>query len=88
MGTAQKQIKEPPRIQARWRSKPNVRSLLAPINLKTDRRQFATNNSGILHIKINQCLHLALAIGGVHGFRTPLNNITNAIKLSALTTVP
>ena len=51
---------------------PQVGSILSTEHLQSGTSQSLFHQSGVLHIIINHCLHLFLALRGIHGFGSTL----------------
>ena len=71
-----------------WRLHPEIRCILATIYSQAEFLEFCSHEVGILHIVVDGCLYLFLALRGVDGFGSTLADIAGTIELGALAAVP
>ena len=88
VGAIEQVLKELPRTAAIRRTHPDIRSILATIALEAEGTQGCEHPLGIVHVVVNGGADLLLAFRGVDGLGSTLADVTGAVELGTLTTIP
>ncbi len=88
MGLAKELIKEVPGANTIRSLGPNIWSIVAAETSKAQARQAIADDSGVLHIVIDDCLTLTPPLGRQCGRPTILHDVGGTIEKRALPAVP
>ncbi len=88
MRFAEQQVEEVPTAEIVRSLQPNVGSVDSTKDFDAGFLQALSKEPGIVHVEVNQSLHLRFAFRAVRRRRTLLNHIRRTVELCRLTSVP
>ena len=88
IGTIEQILEELPGAAAVGGAHPDVRGVLATVDLEAQLAQLGEHAVGVVHIVVDGLLNLLLALRGVDGLCGALGDVAGAIELGALTAQP
>ena len=88
VGTVEQILEELPTARTVGGAHPDVRSVLAAIDLVAQGAQAFQHHAGVVHVVVDGLLNLRLALGGVDGLGSPLGDVAGAVELGTLAAQP